>query len=312
MEQRGSDPVGRNVAPEDVPSANVTVESPAVLAELAVDIAEAAADHVRRRRPELFGGPGPQAAEDGVEAVTTKSTPTDPVTLADTETEQLIRDRLRTARPADEILGEESGGAVDVPTGVRWVVDPIDGTVNFMYGIPAYAVSVAAQVDGRSVAGAVVDVARAVTYHAAEGGGAFLRAGGETVPLRCNDIERVELALVATGFGYDAERRREQGAIVAQLLPRVRDLRRIGAAALDLCMVASGAVDAHIEHGLSPWDWAAGGLIAAEAGAVVHLPPADSRSCDGHATIAVAPGIADAFVALLEDLGARRALPARD
>ena len=129
-----------------------------MLAELAVDIAEAAADHVRRRRPELFGGPGPQAAEDGVEAVTTKSTPTDPVTLADTETEQLIRDRLRTARPADEILGEESGGAVDVPTGVRWVVDPIDGTVNFMYGIPAYAVSVAAQVDGRSVAGAVVEL----------------------------------------------------------------------------------------------------------------------------------------------------------
>ena len=152
---------------------------------------------------------------------------------------------------------------------MRWVVDPIDGTVNFMYGIPAYAVSVAAQVGGRSVAGAVVDVARGIVYGATRGGGAWMSDGtGARTELRCNPVERTELALVATGFGYAAGRRRAQGRIVAELLPRVRDIRRVGAAALDLCMVASGAVDAHYEHGLSPWDWAAGGLIAAEAGAV--------------------------------------------
>lgn len=279
------------------------------LGDVAIEVAQAAADHVRRRRPELFGGPGPESLGDSVAAVSTKSTPTDPVTLADTETEALIRARLLAARPADEILGEESGGSVSVPGGVRWVVDPIDGTVNFMYGIPAYAVSVAAQIDGRSVAGAVVDVARQITYSATQGGGAVMHVGHERIPLRCNPIESVELALVATGFGYDAARRREQGAIVAGLLPCVRDLRRIGAAALDLCMVASGAVDAHIEHGLSPWDWAAGGLIAAEAGAVVVLPTPESRSADGQPTIAVASGIAEDFLELLDRLDARRALP---
>ncbi|NDZ92575.1 inositol monophosphatase [Streptomyces sp. SID6673] len=292
---------------------------PEVLERVAIDVAQRAADHVRRRRPELFG-PGPGHDPHRVRAdadnpdedaapVSTKSTPTDPVTLADTETEQLIRAELRSRRPGDEILGEEAGGTVDVPSGVRWVVDPIDGTVNFMYGIPAYAVSVAAQVDGRSVAGAVVDVARAVTYSAALGAGAWVDAGDGRIKLSCNPIGRVDLALVATGFSYDAGRRATQGAIIAELLPQVRDIRRVGAAALDLCMVASGAVDAHFEHGLSPWDWAAGGLIAAEAGAQVYTPPPDSRSGDGHPTIAVAPGIADEFLRLLDGLGARTMMP---
>ncbi|GAA1480587.1 inositol monophosphatase family protein [Gordonia sinesedis] len=281
------------------------------LGAVAVDVAQAAADHVRRRRPELFGrttdGSGATAEPD---AVATKSTPTDPVTLADTETEELIRARLHALRPGDEILGEEEGGSVVVPSGVRWVVDPIDGTVNFMYGIPAYAVSVAAQVQGRSVAGAVVDVSRGVTYSAISGGGAFAETDGARTRLRCNRIGRLDLALVATGFGYDADRRRAQGAMAAEILPRVRDLRRIGAAALDLCMVASGAVDAHFEHGLSPWDWAAGALIAEEAGAVVLTPPPSSRSADGHVTIAVAPGVADEFVALLDEVDARTPLGA--
>ncbi|MEE3850535.1 inositol monophosphatase family protein [Gordonia sp. LSe1-13] len=289
------------------------------LERVAIDVACGAAAHVRARRPELFGprpghdpdavGAPALAASGAAPAVTTKSTPTDPVTLADTETEHLIRSELRARRPDDEVLGEEAGGSVDVPSGVRWVVDPIDGTVNFMYGIPAYAVSVAAQVDGRSVAGAVIDVARGITYSAAAGRGAHLDAGDGRVPLKCNPIDQVDLALVATGFSYDSGRRAEQGSIVAELLPRIRDVRRVGAAALDLCMVASGAVDAHFEHGLSPWDWAAGGLIAAEAGAVVHTPPPDSRSSDGHVTVACAPGIADRFVRLLDDLGARRSIP---
>ncbi|GAC68898.1 inositol monophosphatase family protein [Gordonia soli] len=293
------------------------------LEQVAIAVAEAAAEHVRRRRPELFG-PQPDdvvrasddeavvdvsaSSPDASDAVSAKSTPTDPVTLADTETEQLVRERLRAARPDDEVLGEEAGGTIDVPSGVRWVVDPIDGTVNFMYGIPAYAVSVAAQIDGRSVAGAVVDVARGVTYSASLGGGAFQHSGSRRIRLQCNRPDQVGMALVATGFGYDEERRRVQGRLVAELLPRVRDLRRIGAAALDLCMVASGAVDAHFEHGLSPWDWAAGALIAAEAGARVQTPPPNSRSSDGHATIAVAESIADDFVAVLDEIGARSAL----
>ncbi|GAA4642151.1 inositol monophosphatase family protein [Gordonia humi] len=282
------------------------------LAAVARSVAEAAADHVRARRGELFAPSGTRTGDDAVSA---KSTPTDPVTVADTETEALIRRLLTERRPGDEILGEEAGGSVTVPDGVRWVVDPIDGTVNFMYGIPAYAVSVAAQIDGRSVAGAVVDVARGVTYWAWLGGGAYSCAGTaehpvhEPIRLRANPIDDVAFALVATGFAYNASRRAHQGALMARLLPRVRDLRRIGAGALDLCLVASGAVDAHIEHGLSPWDWAAGGLIAAEAGAHVVLPPADSRSSDGDATIAAAPGIADEFLGLLAEIGATAPLP---
>ncbi|WP_424295281.1 inositol monophosphatase family protein [Gordonia sp. (in: high G+C Gram-positive bacteria)] len=282
---------------------------PAELAVIARAVAEEAAAQVRNRRVELFAPTGTRASDD---SVTAKSTPTDPVTVADTETEELIRELLHRHRPGDEILGEEEGGSVTVPTGVRWVVDPIDGTVNFLYGIPAYAVSVAAQVDGRSVAGAVVDVARGVTYWASSGGGAWatgLASDVQPIRLNCNPIDDVALALVATGFAYSKTRRVEQGVFIAKLLPNVRDIRRVGAAAIDLCMVASGAVDAHIEHGLSPWDWAAGGLIAEEAGARVVLPPSDSRSGDGHATIAAAPGIAEDFLALLGSIGALDAMP---
>lgn len=228
-----------------------------VLADIARKVAEEAAAHVRSRRGELFAPTGTLAVD---ESVASKSTPTDPVTVADTETEALIRDLLHRERPGDEILGEEAGGSVAVPSGVRWVVDPIDGTVNFLYGIPAYAVSVAAQVDGRSVAGAVVDVARGVTYWAGRGLGAWASGlTSEVIRLTCNPIVDADFALVATGFAYSRERRTKQGALMAQLLPHVRDIRRVGAAAIDLCMVASGAVDAHIEHGLSPWDWAAEG-----------------------------------------------------
>ena len=127
--------------------------------------------------------------------------------------------------------------------------------------------------------------------------------------LQANPVEDVSLALIATGFAYTEGRRRAQGAVLAQLLPQVRDLRRMGAAALDLCMVAAGAVDGHFEHGLSPWDWAAGALIAAEAGAVVVLPPATSRGADGYVTVAVAPGIAREFLALLEVSGGAGQLP---
>ncbi|QKT07456.1 inositol monophosphatase [Gordonia sp. X0973] len=276
------------------------------LAEVAVAVAERAADHVRSRRAELFGPAANAPAED---VVRTKSAPTDPVTVADTESEEVIRAELARLRPADTILGEEGGGATEVPDGIRWVVDPIDGTVNFLYGIPAYAVSVAAQLDGRSVAGAVVDVARQVTYHAWAGGGAYRTDASGTSRCRPSAASEPALALVATGFAYSARRRREQARLLQELLPEVRDIRRIGAAALDLCLVAEGAVDAHFEHGLSPWDWAAGGLIAAEAGAVVRTPSPASRADAGDITVAIAPRLADALMGLLDEAGALAPLP---
>ncbi|HEY5854282.1 MAG TPA: inositol monophosphatase family protein [Aldersonia sp.] len=283
---------------------------PIDLRATAVRIAEEAAAHVRARRPEVFGGSGAARVPDSADAVQAKSSPTDPVTVVDTETEQLIRALLAQQRPGDPVLGEEGGGSAAAPAGVRWVVDPIDGTVNFLYGIPAYAVSVAAQIDGSSVAGAVVDVAAGLTYSAALGHGACRhdRDGVETT-LQASTVDAVGLALVATGFGYGAHRRAAQGRIVAALLPRVRDIRRIGSAALDLCMVASGLVDAHYEHGLSPWDWAAGSLIAAEAGARVHTPEPTASSADGQVLVACAPGIAAELDAVLDELGAFTPLP---
>lgn len=293
-------------SPADI--AEAPVLDPAEIAELrrvSVYLAETAAAHVRRRRPEVFG---PGRTED--DSVRTKSTPTDPVTVVDTETEQLIRSLLAETRPGERVLGEEGGGSLGAAGEIVWVVDPIDGTVNFVYGIPAYAVSVAAMRGGRSLAGAVVDVAAGVTYSAGLGAGATLAGGdGEPITLRCNDIDSVRLALLATGFGYGAARRERQGELVAQLLPKVRDIRRIGSAALDLCMVAAGRVDAHYEHGLNPWDWAAGALIAAEAGAVLRLPGADSTGAQGELTVAAAAGIADELADLFDRLGVAAPIP---
>ncbi|MCK0092205.1 inositol monophosphatase [Rhodococcus sp. HNM0563] len=284
----------------------------AELRAVAVTVAQEAAAHVRRRRAELFGSARSPGGEG--HSVQTKSTDTDPVTIADTESEDLIRTRLGQLRPGDGFLGEESGGGHGADedgggvTGVQWVVDPIDGTVNFVYGIAAYAVSVAARIDGVSVAGAVVDVAADRLYSAAVGLGATCTgADGVVTTLRCTPVTDLGLALVATGFSYSATRRASQGKIVAELLPQVRDIRRIGAAALDLCMVASGSVDAHYEHGLNPWDWAAGALIASEAGAEVRLPTGFGD--DGEIMTAAAPGIAEAFAAALTKIGAIAPLP---
>ncbi len=291
-------------APADRSSAD---DDPEALQRIAVEIARDAGRHIARRRPEVFGRGAEATAADAVQS---KSTRTDPVTVVDTETEHLVRQRLADRRPNDDVLGEEGGGARQAPSGVRWVVDPIDGTVNFLYGLPAYAVSIAAQVDGRSVAGAVEDVVRRRTYAAALGGGAWVSDdGGEWVRLSVRDIDDVSMALVATGFGYGAARRRRQGEVIGALLPQVRDLRRVGSAALDLCMVAEGQVDAHFEHGLSPWDWAAGALIAAEAGARVRTPSPHSRSSDGEVTVAAARGVAEAFSAVLDGLGALDPIP---
>jgi myo-inositol-1(or 4)-monophosphatase len=205
----------------------------------------------------------------GVGDVDTKSTDTDLVTAADRAVEALLADLLLTGHPDDRVLGEESGesGAVGRTnaTGTRWVVDPIDGTVNYVYGLPHYAVSVAAEVDGQIVAGVVVNVATGDEWTAVRGAGAW-RA---TKRLVGSSVVELDQALLATGFGYDSARRAHQAAVLTGVLPRVRDIRRLGSAALDLCAVAEGRVDVYFEKGLQPWDQAAGGLVAIEAGLLV-------------------------------------------
>jgi myo-inositol-1(or 4)-monophosphatase len=236
--------------------------------------------------------------------VETKTTATDVVTAGDRAAERLIRDRLAALWPGVPVLGEEEGGA-DPADGLCWVVDPIDGTVNYLYGYPNYAVSVAAQLDGISVAGVVHDPCRDLTWAASRGGGARL----DGRPLRVSGATTVGLSLVATGFAYAADRRAAQAAMWAAMLPRVRDIRRAGASSLDLCAVASGWVDAYVEHGLHRWDWAAGALIAQEAGAVVRLPDPGGADPDGLGVDAVfvsAPGVADRLRAALVESGAAR------
>jgi myo-inositol-1(or 4)-monophosphatase len=261
---------------------------PVALLALAVDVAREAGDLVARGR-----------ASAG-ESVDVKSTPVDVVTEVDRASERLITDRLLAARPDDGLLGEE-GASRTGTSGVRWVVDPIDGTVNFLYDLPAYAVSIAAEVDGRVVAGVVLNVATAELFTAAAGGGAFLSAPGRPERrLAGSRPESLAKTLVATGFGYREEQRRAQGAVVAQLLPRVRDIRRFGSAALDLCAVAAGRVDAYYELDLNLWDHAAGALVAAEAGITLSglpgMPFAEPM------VVAVAPSVAGAFLDLVVEL----------
>jgi myo-inositol-1(or 4)-monophosphatase len=274
---------------------------PAHLRSVAETLAGEAAAFVRRRRSEVFG---PDSRAGGHAAVRTKTTPTDPVTIVDTETERLLRDRLAQLRSGDPVLGEEIGGPADPAASaagaVTWVLDPIDGTVNFVYGIPAYAVSVAAQVGGVSVAGAVADVMGGRVYSAAAGLGAHLIDEQGTRPLRCTAVDDLSMALVGTGFAYSRKRRTVQAALVAKMLPVVRDVRRIGSAAMDLCMVAAGRLDAYYEHGLHVWDCAAGALIAAEAGARVVLPEPGDPDSTAALVVAAAPGIADELLAALE------------
>jgi myo-inositol-1(or 4)-monophosphatase len=225
------------------------------LLDLAVDVAVEAAELVRRGR------------RDGVEVSGTKSSPVDIVTEVDKAAERLIFERLLTARPGDGFLGEE-GASADSTTGVQWIVDPIDGTVNFVYGLPQYAVSIAAAVDGQSVAGVVLNVETREQFTATQGGGAFL--DGSRLQIRSADPAKpLSQRLVATGFSYEESVKRAQTVAVSALLHEVRDIRRLGSAALDLCAVAAGRVDAYVEEGLNPWDMAAGGLVATEAGAVL-------------------------------------------
>jgi myo-inositol-1(or 4)-monophosphatase len=250
---------------------------------LAERLAVEAAELARTRRGE------------GVAVADTKSSATDVVTEADREVEQLLRDRLAELRPGDGFLGEESGSA-EGETGVSWVVDPIDGTVNFLYGLPSVGVSVAAQVDGEVVAGAVVNVSTGTRYTAARGQGAT-RDGR---PLEVRPVPPMQERLVLTGFSYEREQRVLQGRAIAELLPRVRDIRRQGSAALDLCALAEGAADAYLEEGVNLWDFAAGALVAEEAGARVGL----HEGVGGRDCLVAAPSSSyDEMVALARECG---------
>src|ERR1700722_9134404 len=280
---------------------------PAVLLELACAVALEAGELLR-------------SGHGQVKVVQTKSSPTDVVTQMDQAAEELIRRRILAARPGDAILGEEGGQPDAVAdSGVRWVVDPLDGTVNYLYGLPDWSVSIGAEVNGDVVAGAVSVPMQQSLFSARAGGGAWLPAGGGAPPppslphpgagapaAAVSGPPGVPLAraLVGTGFGYAAARRAVQGRVVAAVLPQVRDIRRGGSAAVELCSVAAGRLDAYYERGLNPWDSAAGGLIAQEAGA--RLGGLPGRPAGESMTLAAAPALFTALHDLLVSLDPER------
>lgn len=276
--------------PSDAPRLpdDVTVAS---LRDLAERLATTAGALVRDGRPER------------VEVAATKSSDVDPVTRMDADSEALLRRLIAAERPDDAVLGEE-GDHRPGTSGLTWVLDPIDGTVNYLYGVASWAVSVAVVLGPPDpaawtvVAGAVHSVADGRTWTAGRGEGATL----DGAPLRVNAPVPLATSLVGTGFGYAAQRRAAQARVLTHVLPRVRDVRRLGSAAIDLCLVASGGLDAYYERGLNPWDMAAGALVAQEAGAAVVGLHGERAT---HAmTVAGPPETVGALVALLEEAGA--------
>lgn len=267
----------------------------AALEELAVALAIEAGVMVRDERPRQMA------------VHHTKSTALDVVTEMDTRSEELLRSRILQARPDDAVLGEEAGLSGGT-SGLSWVLDPIDGTVNYLYDLPAYAVSVAVVVGDPTVPGAWAPVAGAVmnprtdeVFHARAGGGAHLLTAEDSRPLRASTVHDLGQALLATGFSYDRGVRVDQAAVVADLLPRVRDLRRMGAAALDLCHVAAGRVDGYWERGCHAWDLAAGLLVVGEAGGTVTGLGADDPASEAM-VVAAGPELHPVLRAELERL----------
>ncbi|MCK8675932.1 inositol monophosphatase family protein [Streptomyces lichenis] len=234
-------------------------------------------------------------ADLGVAA--TKSSPIDVVTEMDLAAEKLITGYLAEHRPDDGLLGEE-GAATEGTSGVRWVIDPLDGTVNYLYGLPTWAVSIAAERDGETLVGVVEAPMRGETYHAVRGGGAY--AGGRR--LACRPSPPLDQALVSTGFNYVAEVRAHQAEVAGRLIPLLRDIRRSGSAAIDLADVAAGRLDGYYERGLHPWDLAAGDLIAREAGALTGGRPGEPPS--GALAVAASPGVFAPLQRLLDEHGA--------
>jgi fructose-1,6-bisphosphatase/inositol monophosphatase family enzyme len=255
------------------------------LLDLATDLATRAADL-------LVDGLSHHRVE-----VSTKSSSTDMVTEMDRASEALIAAGIRAARPDDGIVGEE-GADHEGTSGVRWLVDPIDGTTNYLYGFPGFAVSIGAEYRGEIVVGVVQDPLHRDVFRAVKGRGAT--RNGE--PISASTKDDLQTALVGTGFSYEPERRRRQAAVLTQVLPHVRDIRRMGAAAVDLCSVACGRLDAFYERGLGPWDLAAGALIAREAGATVG--DLSGGPASGEFTLAASKGLFEPLRALLDTAGA--------
>ncbi|MEE1940933.1 inositol monophosphatase family protein [Streptomyces sp. TRM 70361] len=259
---------------------------------LRTELLDLALEAARRAGALLLEG---RPADLGVAA--TKSSPIDVVTEMDVASEKLITGYLAEHRPDDGFLGEE-GASSEGSSGVRWIIDPIDGTVNYLYGLPGWSVSIAAEHEGETVVGVVAIPPRGETYHAVLGEGA--RRNGE--PVRCRPSPPLDQALIGTGFNYVTEVRTAQAEVARALLPKVRDIRRSGSAAIDLCDVGAGRLDGFFERGLHPWDAAAGALVAREGGALTGgrpgLPP------DYDLTVAASPGVFTVLQPLLEELGA--------
>ncbi|WP_351236520.1 inositol monophosphatase family protein [Streptomyces sp. NPDC002133] len=255
------------------------------LLSLALEAGRRAGELLRDGRPEDLA------------VAATKSSPIDVVTEMDIAAEKLITGFLAGHRPDDGFLGEE-GASTEGTSGIRWVIDPLDGTVNYLYGLPTWAVSIAAERDGETVVGVVEAPMRGETFHAVLGGGA--RCGDRR--LRCRPAPPLDQALVSTGFNYVQSVRSHQADVAQRLIPRLRDIRRSGSAAVDLCDVAAGRLDGYYERGLNPWDLAAGDLIAREAGALTGSRPGEPPS--GDLTVAASPGVFEPLQRILDDLGA--------
>ncbi len=259
--------------------------------DAALATAESAALAAGRLLLERWGGP--------VSGRASKSSATDEVSDADRASEALILGAIRRAHPNDAIVSEEGGGALGT-SGRRWLVDPLDGTINYLYRIPHWCVTIACADEGGPLAGVVLDPVRDELFSATRGGGAWVRStgGGETRRLRVSAVTDLGLALLADGFSYDAQERREQARREALIVPVVRDVRRMGSAALDLAYVAAGRVDAYGESGGHEWDWAAGRLLVSEAGGMV----SETKGVrpDAPTLVASGAGIHRALVALLE------------
>ncbi|MYV45928.1 inositol monophosphatase family protein [Streptomyces sp. SID2888] len=255
------------------------------LLEIALEAATRAGAFLRDGRPEDLG------------VAATKTSAIDVVTEMDIAAEKLITGLLTDRRPEDGLLGEE-GASVEGTSGVEWVIDPIDGTVNYLYGLPGWAISIAARKDGETLVGVVHAPMRGEIFRAVRGEGAFLNDR----PVRVRPAPDLGFALVGTGFGYLTERKIHQAEVVRQLIPEVRDIRRAGSAAIDLCDVAAGRLDAYYERGLNPWDYAAGDLIAREAGALTGGRPGEPLS--PALTIAAPPGLFEQLRTRLDELGA--------
>lgn len=263
-------------------SVRVSIETPEGMLALACELAQAAGELLLERFD-----------DGGEQALGSKSSPTDLVSEADLASERLIRERLGAARPEDGFLGEE-GGEEDGSSGLTWIVDPLDGTVNFLFGIPQWCVSIAVQ-DGHSqtLAGVIFDPCRDELWAASREGAATIN-GSPITGSKCTELSR---AMVATGFYYDAAVRAEQALVMERLLPSVRDIRRLGSAALDLAWTAVGRYDAYFERGVKAWDITAGMLICERAGLDLRDLSARERLPSG--VLAAAPALADPLLEIV-------------